>query len=354
MGQDELKDMLGEAAFEDGVQVINHACTDQTVLRNIGSTGRTPEVTINRHYLDAQLKIVTGLVEPHFMAGFSGGRKGICPAIAGQSVTYGFHSAEILIDPKATTLVLQGNPCHEESLTIAKMAGVDFTVNVVINADKKITGVFSGELEEAHIAAIEHLCTFAKIELEHPYDIVITQAGDVGVNHYQCAKAVLEASKVVKTGGRVIMSANLTDPDPVGRENYKKMQKLLTEVGPDGFVGKILSRDWTFIPEQWQTQMWVKAFLNLGDCRNLYLCAPKLEDCPAEFIPETNVASEIKRQSGESDIEFAQRITQSVIDKTVSEMPEPTVLVLPDGPYSIPVFKQEGESKNVPAKEKCN
>ena len=112
----ELTNLLGTITLQDGIEIINHVATDNSMLRSIGSTRRTPNVTVNRHYLDADLKIATGLVEPHFMAGFSGGRKAICPGICGENVTYGFHSAAMHEDERAASMILEGNPCHEQSL----------------------------------------------------------------------------------------------------------------------------------------------------------------------------------------------------------------------------------------------
>ena len=290
MAEPELRDMLGDSAFQDGVEVINHVSTDDSMLRSIGSTDRTPEVMVNRHYLDAQLKIATGLVEPHFMAGFSGGRKAICPGICGRGVTYGLHSASILNEERSTNLLLDGNPCHEEALRIARMAGVDFIVNVTIDNKREITGIFAGELEKAHLAAVEHLSSYATIPMARLYDVVIVPAGDVGVNHYQCVKAVFEAARVARGDGKVILLGNLTDPDPVGNPNYKDMLRLAIRLGPDGFLERILDPDWTFVPDQWEVQMWSKAYRRLAGPKEIYICAPQLEDCPEDSMwrPKTN------------------------------------------------------------------
>jgi nickel-dependent lactate racemase len=336
MAEPELRDMLGESAFQDGVEVINHVSTDNSMLRSIGSTERTPDVMVNRHYLDAQLRIATGLVEPHFMAGFSGGRKAICPGVCGRGVTYGLHSASILNEENSTNLLLDGNPCHEEALRIARMAGVDFIVNVTIDNNKKITGVFAGELEQAHLAAVEHLRSYVAIPVTKPYDVVIIPAGDVGVNHYQCVKAVFEAARVAKPEGKVILLGNLTDPDPIGNPNYKDMLRLAIRLGPDGFLERILSEDWTFVPDQWEVQMWSKAYRRLAGPKEIYICAPQLEDYQEDLLPETNVAAQNKRLPGESNADFARRILQETIDRLTEGPADKETLVLPDGPYAVP------------------
>jgi len=339
MSEGEIREMLGEAAFQEGVSVSNHSAEDRTMLRSIGSTERTPDVTVNRYYLDAELKIATGVVEPHFMAGFSGGRKAICPGICGLSVAYGFHSASILNDERATSLVLDGNPCHHESLEIAKMAGVDFAVNVTIDNDKRITGVFSGDLEKSHLAAVEYVSSYVSVEVGELYDVILTQAGDVGVNHYQCAKAAYEASRVVKPGGQIIVLGKLSDPDPIGGQNYKDMLGLLGRLGAEGFCQKILSDDWGFVPEQWEAQMWAKVFSKLGDAKKLYLCSPRLRSLSDGVIPERNVGGEIERAAGEDEADYAGRMVQYSIDKIMAECPDAKVLVLPDGPYLVPVYR---------------
>jgi lactate racemase len=329
----ELREMLGPSAFQQGVRIINHVADDPAMSLPLGKTSRIPDVTVNRHYLQADLKILTGLVEPHFMAGYSGGRKALCPGVCGRAVTCGFHSAEILDHPRADTLVLDGNPCHEEALAVAKMAGVDFTVNVTINMDKRITGVFAGSLEKAHLAAVQHIRDYVAIPLPHEFDLVLIPAGDVGVNHYQCAKAVYEASRAVAPGGYILLTTDLTDPDPLGGPHYKKMLALLQRVGPSQFIQTIRARDWNFVPEQWQAQMWARAFLKLGAPDHLYTCAVRLRD---RNIPETNVAAQYEQNPQETDLLFARRITQLTLDQFIEQHPNAGILLLPDGPYGVP------------------
>ncbi len=340
MTEAEIGDMLGESVSQKDIEVINHIATDESMLRTVGSTDRTPKVTVNRHYLDADLKIATGLVEPHFMAGFSGGRKAICPGICGQDVTYGFHSASILSDPNSTNLKLDTNPCHDEAIKIAKMAGVDFIVNVTINSDKQTTGIFAGDMEKAHEAAVDYLKDYVSIRLKKQYDVVITQAGEVGVNHYQCAKAAIEASKAVRKNGKVILLANLTDPDPIGGENYKQVLKLLIDLGHEKFTTKILSSNWSFRPEQWQVQMWARVFEKIATSSNFFSCMPQLEKAEPGLIPETNICFLIKRLPDETDFDYLQRMAEKTLASEIADAAHTEVLVLPDGPYAVPVINE--------------
>lgn len=336
LSEAELEDMLGKDVFRSGIKIINHIASDDSMLRYIGSTRLISDIRVNKHYLDADLKIITGLVEPHFMAGFSGGRKAICPGICGQSVTNDFHSALILEDLNTASLVLQDNPCHEQSLQIAKMAGVDFLVNVIIDIEKKLTGVFAGNLEHAHQAAINCCQAGCEIKINRLYDLVITHAGHVGVNHYQCAKAAIEASKAVKSGGVIVLAANLTDPDPIGSENYKYLLKLLTNDGAENFRKRILSEDWKFIYEQWQLQMWTKVFMRLGNEKNLYMLAPRLSGYPQYVFPETNVFYGCEITQNGKDAEHVSKVIKQII----SNKPNCDILILPDGPYGVPIFNK--------------
>jgi len=338
MDEQELHAMLDESAFRPGVRVINHVCTDGAMLRQIGSTSNTPRVTVNRHYLDADLKILTGLVEPHFMAGYSGGRKAVCPGICGRSVTHGFHSATMLDNEDSTSLKLNGNPCHEEALRIARMAGVDFILNVTIDQDKRVVGVFGGELEDAHLTAAAHCKSFASVPIRERYDVVLTHGGYVGLNHYQCAKAAIEAARALKPGGVIVMLANLWDSHPVGNDNYRELLRLLASCGAEAFTSKILSESWSFVPDQWEVQMWAKVFMHLGDPKRLYTCGPRLGQFGPDEIPETNVAAQCPRTSGESESAWVQRLAQQTIEQLLPSHTDKSILVLPDGPYAVPIL----------------
>ena len=118
------------------------------------------------------------------------------------------------------------------------------------------------------------------------------------------------------------------------------MLRLLVSLGPEDFIQRILSDEWSFVPDQWEVQMWTKTFKKLGNPKNLYTCAARLENCRKDLIPEVNVAAQIKRSPGENDLNFTERITQQTIDELAKDIPNAKILVLPDGPYAIPVFSE--------------
>jgi len=171
--------------------------------------------------------------------------------------------------------------------------------------------------------------------------MVITPAADVGINHYQCAKAAFETSRAVKAGGCIVLCGNLTEPDPVGGKDYKKMPGLLASLGAREFMRTISSADRSFVPKQRQVQKWAQAFERPGSVKKVFTCAPQLEGYTEKLIPETNVCRQIKRLAGETDIGFTQRMMQQTINTQLGISAGSSVLVLPDGPYAVPVTADE-------------
>lgn len=334
----ELKRFLPGRVFETGMTITNHVCTDRSALRHIGRTGRGTEVWINRRYLDADIKILTGLVEPHFMAGVSGGCKSVCPGLVGETATHTFHSAAMMAHDLVDSLVVEGNPCHEESLETARMAGADFIVNATVDRDRRLTGVYSGDMHRAHMAAAARVVETNAILIGHEYDLVITHAGFVGINHYQAVKACVEAVKAVKAGGSIIVTANHTDIDPVGGENYKRVLPLLKRHGVEGLLAALLSPGWTFVPDQWEVQMWARVIKKLKLSDHLIYCAPRLagDIFRKHALPGVDGGEGIKGLDGRA---YAERMMQAAIDGYLAEQPAASVAILPDGPYGVPVLR---------------
>jgi nickel-dependent lactate racemase len=207
------------AMFGDDVassyRIVDHECDNDDMLADIGKTASGTEVRINRLFVEADVRIATALVESHFMAGASGGRKAVCPALVSKETIEKFHSAAFLDSARATNLVLEGNPCHEEALEIAK-GQVDFIINTVLNRRLELVDVFSGDLVQAHHEAVQLLRRIVTIPVDREFDIVLTHGGYVGINHYSNAKAAVNALPVVTDGGVIILAACERDDDPIG------------------------------------------------------------------------------------------------------------------------------------------
>ena len=149
------------------------------------------------------------------------------------------------------SLILDHNPCHNFALKVAPKVRVDFSINVTINGDGKLTGIFTGDLEKAHLKAVKKLKEYSLIPCHHEYDIVLTQDGKVAVNHYQAAKAAYGTIPTIRKGGIVILAADNGDEEPIGKDDYKEVLKVLKEKGRGKFTEFIKTDSWQFIPDQW-------------------------------------------------------------------------------------------------------
>ena len=335
MDERELREMLDPRILALGIAILNHNSRNRNDMLKVCRTEYGGEILVNRYYIQSDIKILTGLVESHFMAGASGGRKSICPGLISEASTHALHSGPILHSPHSRDLVLERNPVHEEALKVARVAGCDMVVNVTLDSDFKLTGIFAGALEEAHIAAFNKLCTYAAIPFQKKYDLVITHAGFVGVNHYQAAKGALVCTPLVKKNSICILGAHHTDKDPIGSNNYRKMLKLLEKVGPEEFIQLILDPSWTFVPDQWEAQMWTR-LLNKIPPQNLIYCCMEIPDQDFSWITGTNARTIVH------ETRSLQKLMNRTIAWTVSTQKkslghDPQTVVLPDGPYGIPL-----------------
>ncbi len=351
MDAQEIERMIGlRASGLDQIRVVNHEYDNREHLVPLGTTKRGSQVWINKMYHEADLKIVTGLVESHFMAGASGGRKGICPAIVGKETLTIFHGATFLSSLQAADLVLSGNPLHEEATEIAAMAGCDFLVNVTLDGDKAVTGVFAGDLVAAHQAAVAKIKSYVTVPLDQLYDIVVIPAGFVGINHYQAAKAAVEAARALKPGGKIIIIAKNTDLDPIGGEGYKQTLRLLHAQGKQSFMQMISDPSWQIIQEQWQVQMWCKVLDVTQSEDHLYYCALEIPEEEYEYLPGHPAIQFLT--DGERNLPAAEAVilmlNRSLRHAMKScEVAEPTILFLKDGPYGIPTL-DKGHDQDMP------
>ena len=333
MDEKEQRAMLDDYVFDHGIAVINHDAFDTDALADLGTSARGSRIMIDKRYTEADLKIVTGLIESHFMAGASGGRKAICPGLIGEESTFIFHGPALMADPMSTNLVLEGNPVHEESLAFAERAGIDFLVNVTLNRSFRITGIFTGEFHAAHREGV----AFIREEVGVPAkaaDIVITHGGYVGVNHYQCGKCAVAGLGILKPGGYMIILGETRDKkDPVGSLNYKTCLSLLTTVGARNYYRMICSEDWTFIPDQWQVQQWGKLFYRT-EPDHLFFYSPMLDKRDFEGLPGHVLPKELG---------YAQALTDALGEISRREnrpLDGFTISYIADGPYVVPFDKE--------------
>ena len=322
-------------------RIVDHDCENDADMVLAAQTKRGTRVHLNKTFYESDVKIVTGLVESHFMAGASGGRKGVCPALVNTKTIQYFHSVDVLEDPKATNLILDGNPCHEEALEVAKAVGVDFVVNV--NLDKRLcmTGVFAGDLEAAHLAAFNALKQSVMIPVLKPFDVVLTHAGYVGRNHYQAVKAAVNAMPAVRKGGLIVLLANNIDVEPIGSQEYKTLLHLFKILGPDGYNNILLHPDWVFTKDQWEPEMWGKPYRKVG-LDGLIYCSPQIPKEHYDIIPGPSGYDVIG-----DDVDFeshrakATAMFQNAVIYAMNhprfEGQRPSIAYIEEGPYAVPM-----------------
>ncbi len=217
----ELRLMIGDDIFEK-YNIITHDCLDDSINVEIGKTKDGNKIKINRNFIDSDLKILTGGIVPHGWAGFSGGPKSICPGIASAETIKVTHSPRILNDPSVQNGVLEGNIFYEITTDIGSKAKVDFVVNVVLNENKDIMGVFSGDLIKAHTEGAKLSKKFTTITYPDYLDIVIAGGGGYPLDTYlyQSVRALYLAKEITRKNGTIILVAECDEG--IGHEGFEK------------------------------------------------------------------------------------------------------------------------------------
>ncbi len=325
----------------DNYRIVDHNCEDLSSLVLAAHTKRGTDVYLNKIFYNADVKIITGLVESHFMAGVSGGRKAVCPALVNTKTIQKFHGVDFLEHPKATNLVLEGNPCHEEALEVAETVGVDFMISTTLDNNLCITGVFAGDLVEAHLAAFDAMKEFVQIPIEEPYDIVLTNGSYVGRDHYQSVKAAVNAMPAVKENGLIVMVANNCDSEPIGSREYKTLLHLFKILGSDGYISILKHPDWVFTKDQWEPEMWGKPIRKVGEDGLIY-CAPQIPEEDFKIIPGINGYNFIENNAEFGSMkEMAAAMFQNAVIYAGHHPrftgKKPTMTFIAEGPYAIPV-----------------
>jgi len=338
--EDEKIRMFGDDILSGGYAIVDHDCRDGGMMVEVGYTESGTLVYVNRYFAQADLKIATGLVESHFMAGVSGGGKAICPGLVDLKTIQKFHGPEFLESPYATNLVLENNPCYKEASEVARKVGVDFLVNVTLNKDMRLTGVFAGDLIKAHRAAVEKIKTYVEVPIEEESDIVLTHGGYVGINHYQTAKAAVGAIPAVKEKGIMIIAASNRDVEPIGSLEYRTLTHLLKLQGPDGYVSVISHPGWKFVKDQWEPEVWARALRKVGE-EGLIYCTKEIRGEDFAFIPGTAGYEFLTPgEEGLQGIDAVRSMVQNAVIWAVyrgkKRGVEPTLAFIREGPYAVP------------------
>lgn len=255
----ELVSKFGED-FVKRENIYVHDCDERERLVNIGTLPSGGECEINKIALDADLLVAEGFIEPHFFAGFSGGRKSVLPGIAGRSTVLANHCSEFIDHPLARTGVLEGNPIHRDMLWAAKKARLSFIVNVVLNEDKDVIYAVAGDTEAAHGEGVRFLSSLCGADAAEA-DVVITTNGGYPLdqNMYQAVKGMTAAEATVKRGGVIIMLAE--SGDGIGGDHFYHQLADEADIHKTMSIFRSRGRLET-VPDQWQTQILLRVLMH--------------------------------------------------------------------------------------------
>ena len=313
--RDELLAMVGQEIL-DSYRIAQHDARDRGSLAFVATSARGVEVGVNAEYLRADVRILTGFVEPHIFAGYSGGGKAVLPGIAGADIIMSNHGVDMLNHPKATWCETEGNPIFEQMRDVALATHPAFLVNVSLNAKKEITGVFAGEMVAAHEAGMAQAARQALHPISHPYDVVVTtnMGYPADISLYQAVKGASAAARAVCGGGAIILVAECAEG--LGREDYVEL--LTSEASLSALMNKLSAPGFAQY-DQWGVQC-------------LALVQRK-----ADLYLHSSMPAETVRSGHAISCDDVSATVRDLSDRHRSEHGrEPSIAVLPYGHLTVP------------------
>ncbi|MFN8005933.1 MAG: nickel-dependent lactate racemase [Terriglobia bacterium] len=315
---EELEAMLGKEIV-NGYRIVQHRPRDKESMVRLGVSRFGNEVWVNKDFMQAKVKILTGFIEPHFFAGFSGGPKAVLLGVGAFESILRNHSAPMIGNPRATWGITEGNPIYEEMSEIAAMVKPDFIVNVTLNRKRQITGVFAGHWHKAHAAG----CAFARQvvmrPVAHPYDLVVTTNSGfpLDMNLYQAVKGMSAAEQIVKPGGTILMASECSDGVP----DHGNFKELLRQGRTPQELMQIIHDFKEPILDQWEVQILARVLLKAEVY--LYSTLPEEEVKAAHLKLCMNIGQLVRDLSERGS---AGRSSQDPY----------RIAVLPEGPQTVP------------------
>ncbi|MCH5377816.1 MAG: nickel-dependent lactate racemase [Planctomycetes bacterium] len=308
----ELVEMVGRH-IADTYRIENHFGERREDHVYLGDSPRGVPIWIDSRYVQADLKLATGLIEPHFMAGFSGGRKLICPGIAALETIRAWHSPSFLEHPNADSGILLGNPVHEENTWIARRAGCDFIVNVVLDAERRPLKFVAGDMEQAFLEGCEFVRGLVTASVPEPVDIVVTSSAGypLDTTFYQSVKGMAAALPIVKQGGTVIVAAGMSEG--IGSPPFRSLFE--EHASPAAFIERILHDPGYFVLDQWQLEKMARVSRRA-----------KIKVVSDGLPPDT-----LRRLF----VEPFPSVEAAVADSLQEYGPQATIAVIPKGPYVV-------------------
>jgi nickel-dependent lactate racemase len=315
---EELAEIVGDPWVLETVTVANHFALNDADHVDLGSTARHgTRIRLDRRLVEADLRIATGLVEPHFMAGFSGGRKLIAPGVAHAETITTFHSARFMEHPKAANCVLDGNPLHEELLEVVRMLGEAYALNTVIDEARGLAFVNFGEIVRSHLEAVAFARQFVEVAVAERFATVLTSASGYPLDktYYQTVKGMVAPMDILAPGGDLIIASECSEG--MGSEHFIRAQRRLVENGPEAFLEEIEAKRHADIDE-WQTEMQLKP-MRIGAIHLYSGGLPR----SAHGLTGVNIVPDLGQAVADSLRRSGQR----------------RIAVIPEGPYVVPVWR---------------
>ena len=313
---EELREVVGSEEIYRAFRIENHFAREEEAHVDLGTTSGGIPIMIDRRFAEADLKIVTGLVEPHFMAGYSGGRKVVAPGVAYQNTILMFHRARILEHCKASNCIIEGNPLHKEQIEIVRAIGDVVAVNAVIDEERRMGFVNFGEVESSHARAVEFMRRYAEIRIPRRFKTILTTSAGYPLDktYYQTVKGMVGVLDILEPGGTIIIASECSEG--MGSPEFAEAQRLLCQVGPERFMSLLEGRDKALIDE-WETEMLLKP-LRVG---HVQLYSTGLSE-------------------SERDLVFVETIpsVEKAVAASVRAHGDTQIAVVPEGPYVIPLY----------------
>jgi lactate racemase len=309
----ELRAMFGNAIV-DSVRIVNHDARASDTHRYVGTFGAGVPVSLNELWVDADVRLTTGFVEPHFFAGFSGGPKMVAPGLASLDTVLVLHDAKRIGDPRATWGVTVGNPVHDDVRAIAEATGVTYAFDVILNQEQEVIEAFGGDVLPMHAAAIESARRVAMAPVDEPFDVVVTSGAGhpLDQNLYQSVKGMSAAHQVVRPGGTIVCAAACGDGFP-DHGSYREV--LTSAASPQELVDLIAAREVT-VPDQWQVQI-----------------QARIQSTSRVIMHNERLSPD---ELAEAHLGATDDVSATVAEHVGAAGPGARVCVLPEGPQTIP------------------
>ena len=321
---EELRGVIGDDEVLARVRVVNHVARDEGSLVDLGVTAAGTPVALHRAFVEADVRVLTGLVEPHFMAGYSGGRKVLAPGIAGHRTIRSLHHHRYMGDPLAATAEIDANPLHRELLAILAMAdarhahdgrpGGTFAVNTVIDEARRLAFVNAGEPVAAHAEAVAFARHSCEVLVAEPYDLIVTSAAGAPLDatYYQTVKGMVTPLEALAEEGELLIASACSEG--FGSPEFREAQARLASLGQRAFHASLARKDLADVDE-WQSQMLLRALaagrvhLHTDGLQDGDLALTGVAPCP--------------------DL-------QGFVDAFVAHRGAARVALIPEGPYVVP------------------